>query len=165
MMTPDLLKRLSARFGWRGLWLIAVGALYVGIGAAVALTPPVGSAPHSWVLYEYASPVLRGIAWALCGMFAIGVGMRGPGRNDAKGHVALYIMPTIRLASYVVSGVVNLATWAIHSQVPQVHVAGWPSSWYSALVWGAFYVMLAIGAAWPNPAPVLPKPPLEARQK
>lgn len=153
------MTRLAARFGWRGLWLMLLGAFFFLFGVGIVLDP---LEPRPWVLYEMLPPVVQASGWWITGAVAFWQGSRGPDRNDAWGHVALYLMPAVRLLSFAVSWAVYAITW-LGSRIGLVdEVIGYQQGWFAALIWSLISAMLALAAAWPNPVPSLPSPPADA---
>jgi hypothetical protein len=149
-------ERSAARFGWRGVYLQAIGFAWLLVGVAVLFAP---TEAHAWVLFDFAPPWLRAAAWAGSGVAAVVVGRRGPHQDDSLGHVALYLVPAARAASYGVSWVAWATSSIAHSLVhADVEVVGWQPALFPAVVWVAFIAMLSITARWPNPVP-LPHPP------
>lgn len=151
-----MVDRLAARFGWRGLWLMLLGAVWILFGLGVLLEP---IEPRDWVLYEHLPPVVQAAGWWLTGLVAIRQGSLGPNRDDSYGHVALYLMPAVRLLSFVVAWLVYLGS-LIGEQIGATDtVVGYQQGWFAALIWCLVSAMLALAAAWPNPIPPLPSPP------
>ncbi len=151
------MTRLAERYGWRGLWLMVMGTTWCFFGVGVLLSP---SNPEPWVLHQQIPVELRAAAWFLTGLFATWTGSRGPDRDDSLGHVALYVMPAVQLASFAVAWLIYVATSAIDQVNPGVDVTGYRNGWYSALIWLLVSTMLAVTARWPNPDPaLLPEPP------
>lgn len=152
-----MLRRLSGRYGRRGTWLIVLGVVWILFGAGVLLDP---TAPRSWVAYEYVPDWFEAGCWWLTGSLAVWQGFRGPERPDWVGHVALYVMPAIRVISFALSWVL----WLGSSILSPDHVIGWPGGWYAALVWSLVSVMLRLIADWPNPSRPIPHPPAGAAE-
>jgi hypothetical protein len=149
-------QRAAVRFGWRGVYLQAIGAAWVLIGAATTIEP-VQAQP--WVLIDYVPSWVRGLGWIVTGVVAIVVGRRNQ-VDDSLGHVALYLVPAIRAASYAASWVTWLSTSVAHNIVHRdVGVIGWRQAMAPAAVWLSVIVFLSICARWPNATP-LPHPPL-----
>lgn len=151
-----MLDRLAARFGWRGLWLMLLGSTWALFGVGVLLEPV---APRPWVLYEHLPPLVQATGWWASGVVAIWQGSKGPHRDDSVGHVALYLMPAVRLLSFIVAWVVYLGS-AVCDQIGASNtVIGYPNGWFAASIWCIVSAMLALAASWPNPVPPLPAPP------
>lgn len=150
-----MLRRLSGRYGRRGAWLIVLGAVWMLFGVGVTLDP---QPPRSWVAYDYVWPWLQAAAWVLTGAIAVQQGFRGPHANDWVGHVALYVMPAVRVISFALSWIL----WLCSSILTPDHVIGWSGGWYAGLVWSLVSVMLRLIADWPNPVRPIPHPPAGA---
>ena len=151
-----MLTRLGERFGYRGRWLIITGAAWLLFGFGTLYSP---LHPRDWVFHEQLPAWLNALGWVATGAVAIWQGLRGPGRQDYAGHVALYLMPALRIVSYGLSFVVFAATFLLHHLGVSVQVVGFSGGWYSVLVWSLVSFMLAAAADWPNPVPPLPRPP------
>jgi hypothetical protein len=151
-----MIERAANRYGWRGLWLILFGAMWVAFGFGQLQAP---TDRHQWVLFEYAPTWALVGGWVVTGAVAMWVGFRGPIRDDSLGHVALYVMPAIRVTSFLIGWVTWVATTATSKLTDDVPVTGWSGGWYAALIWGLISAMLLLGSRWPNPRPPLPKPP------
>lgn len=161
-----MLTYLSGRYGQRGVWLIVLGAAWIAFGIGVLLEPV---EPRSWVLYEQIPTPVQAIGWWLTGGAAIATGLRSTvGKvNDWPGHVALYLMPAVRLCSFTLSWLLWLTSTAmvhtgwLHSAV----VIGVSEAWYAALIWLLIAVMLRLVADWPNPERPIPRPPADASER
>lgn len=154
-------ERGAGRFGWRGIYLQAIGTCWVLIGLATVST---SSDPHSWVLFDYVPPWVRAIAWVVSGGTAVVVGRRGSDQDDSAGYVALYLVPATRCASYAVSWLAWAGSSLAHALVHhEVTVVGWQPALYPMFVWFALLGMLSIEARRPNPLP-LPRPPDHAAE-
>lgn len=154
-----MIDRLADHFGWRGCWLMLMGTFWILFGIGICLEPV---RPRDWVLYEYLPPLVQAAGWWATGLIAIWQGYRGPNRIDAVGHVALYLMPAVRLLSFAVAWLVYLgSTAAMHAGWTD-DVIGYPNGWFAASIWVLVSSMLGLGASWPNPTPPLPAPPLDA---
>lgn len=156
-----MLAYLSCRYGRRGTWLIVLGTVWFLFGVGVLLDPV---PPRSWVLYETVPTLLEAAAWWLTGLVAISQGLRGPRHVDAYGHVALYLMPAVRVFSFAMSWVI----WCVSSAGDSIGLwegrIGWSGGWYAALVWSLVSVMLRLIADWPNPLRPIPHPPAGASE-
>jgi len=151
-----MIDRLAARYGRRGCWLMLLGAMWLLIGGGTFLDP---LAPRPWVLLELAPPWAVAMGWWVTGVLAIFQGRRGVVEDDSLGHVALYVMPMIRVGSYLICTAVYGTTLVLTELGRMDGPVGWSGAWYAALVWSLMPLVLAVVAAWPNPAPLLPKPP------
>jgi hypothetical protein len=157
-----MLDWLSDRYGRRGAWLLMFGGLWIVFGLGQLLEP---TPARSWVLYEHLPVIVEAVAWWITGAVAVGVGLRGHARPDALGHVALYLMPAIRVLSFTLSWLIYavsstgaaLGLWHTHM--------GWSGGWYAALVWSLISVMLRLIADWPNPGRLIPRPPAGAAER
>ena len=147
---------LGERFGYRGLWLMLAGVAWIlfGFGVWQSHNPP-----RPWVLHEILPDLLQACGWWVTGAVAIWHGLRGPGRPDWRGHVALYLMPALRVLSYGLSWVAWLISDAMVRQGIAEQTVGFDKGYYAALLWLMLSVLLAVASAWPNPAPPLPMPP------
>lgn len=152
-----MIGRLANRYGYRGLWLIVMGATWCvfGLGALVAPELPA----RSWVLIDMVPDEVRSAGWILTGAVAVWQGHRGPSIDDSKGHVALYVMPAVQVISFAMSAVIYTGTAGLAKLGELDQVSGWSGAWYATLVWSFVSLMLALAAAWPNPKPPLPCPP------
>lgn len=154
-----MLNRAALRYGWRGLWLMVVGGMWVLFGLGVLQQP---NPPRSWVVYEYVPAAAQALGWWLTGCVAIWQGMRGAGRDDSTGHVALYLMPAARLLSFLLSWLIYLGCQLVAVFGYDGPSIGYSGGWYAALIWSLVSLMLALAASWPNPEPPLPRPPAAA---
>lgn len=151
------MTRLASRYGWRGLWLMVIGAMWVVLGSGVLFLP---EDPQAWLVHQQIPLPVRAGMWICTGAYAIWTGLRGPDTDDHLAHGALYLMPALRLFSYLVAWFTFLATSLAHHVNPAIEVSGLKLGWFAALIWALFCVMLAVGARWPNPDPgLLPMPP------
>lgn len=158
-----MLFRLSLRYGWRGLWLMVMGAMWIAFGFGVLNQP---DASLSWVLYQYFPPSVQAAGWWITGAVALGQGLRGPVRDDSLGHVALYLMPAVRMISFLLSWLIFLGSEVAQNNGWFEHSIGYSGGWYAAFIWSLISLMLGLGASWPNPEPpVIPMPPPSARHK
>lgn len=154
-----MLRRLSGRFGRRGTWLIILGFVWVLFGLGVLLDPtPV----RSWVLYQQVPLGVEAFCWALTGGIAIWQGWQGVDHDDTPGHVALYVMPAVRVVCFALSWVL----WLVSEVLVRLDMAhcsiGWSGGWYAAVVWALVSLMLRLIADWPNPSRPIPHPPVGA---
>jgi hypothetical protein len=147
---------LAERYGWRGLWLMLMGTVWFLFGIGTLMTPV---APRSWVLHEHIPSASTAAIWMASGALAVRVGLRGAGRDDSAGHVALYLPVALRVVSFWLSWLVWLASSLTTQLGLTATTIGYRDAWYSALVWSLVSVMLAITSRWPNPVPPLPAPP------
>lgn len=151
------MTKLAQRYGWRGLWLMVIGTMWILFGAGVLFIP---DQPETFLVHQQIPVEIRAGTWALTGGWAFWTGLRGPDTDDHLGHGALYVMPALRLFSYLASWLTFVGTSALHHYYPAVRITGLEIGWYAALIWALFCVMLAVGARWPNPDPgLLPMPP------
>lgn len=154
-----MLRRLSGRYGRRGTWLIVLGVVWIFFGAGVLLDP---NPQHSWVIYECVPLGVQAAAWWVTGSIAVLQGLRGPSHVDTLGHVALYVMPAVRVIAFALSWVL----WVVSSLLVRLDVAhasiGWSVGWYAAVVWSLVSLMLRLIASWPNPERPIPRPPVGA---
>lgn len=151
-----MIRVLVARYGHRGVWLISLGVIWCLIGFGTLIGP---IDPRPWVLIELAPQWVVAGAWWLSGVVAIVAGFRGRGVDDSVGHVALYVMPFLRVFSFAASWLLWLGTAVLNHFDLVENTLGWRDGWFAALVWAAFSMFLALGAAWPNPEAPLPAPP------
>lgn len=157
-----MIDGLADRYGWRGLWLMLLGSIWIVFGVGVFLEP---IAPRSWVLYEHLPPVVQATGWWVSGVVAIWEGTRGSNRDDSRGHVALQLMPAVRLASFLMSWLVYLGSLAAVETGSVDVVIGYKQGWFAALIWVLVAAMLWLASAWPNPEAPLIRPPDEALRK
>ena len=151
------MTKLASRYGWRGLWLMVIGAMWVVFGLGVLFIP---EQDQAFLVHQEIPVEIRAGMWALSGAWAFWTGTRGPDTDDSWGHGALYVMPAFRLFSYLATWITFVGTSTAHRFEPDVRVVGLELGWYAALIWALFCVMLAVGARWPNPDPgLLPMPP------
>lgn len=149
---------LSARYGRRGAWLIILGAVWFVFGLGVLLDP---IPPRPGVLSDYLPAWVDAAGWWVTGVVAVAAGLRGD-REDWWGHVALYVMPAVRLVSFAFSWLLWLGSSVVAATFPDAHVLGWAPGWYAASVWLLVSLMLRLIADWPNPVDhttALPFPP------
>lgn len=156
---------LAQRYGWRGLSLILLGSVWLVVGAGVMAQD---RQSRSLLAMDYLPPLLIGACWWATAAVAILQGLRGPGRDDTTGYVALFIMPAFRCAAYLVAWAlwwgaqIVAEVWATFGwgTVPQV---GHREGWFAALVWGTIVVFVFITARRPESVVVLPPPPEAGR--
>ena len=148
-----IIERGAERFGHRGVLLILVGIMWVGIGIGIEFNP--AQRPEGvLVLHELLPDWLRAGAWGLSGLWAIVVGLRGRRADDTTAYVAIMLMPLERLVSFALSWVIYVATLGLnHFGLLDIDVTGYNRGWYSALVWLIVVVLLQVVAGWRNPAP------------
>lgn len=146
-----MIDRLTTHLGFRGTWLVLLGLIWVTFGVGMLVGDPETVRPY--VLHHLLDYQIRAGFWIATGLIAVAVGLAGDRRNDWPGHVALWVMPTLRLLSFGVSWLIWLLTGLIDEPV------GNPLGWYSLLIWGAIVAMLRVVAGWPNPSPRPPAPP------
>lgn len=158
-----MLGRLAARYGRRGAFLIITGAAWFAFGLSVFLAPP--ESPRSWVLHDQIPTWLEGVAWFASGAVAVWQGLRGPARHDWLGHVALYVMPAVRVISFTIAWLLWVASTALVAAGITAHTIGWSGGWYAALVWSLISLMLRLVAEWPNPIAAIPAPPAHAAEE
>ena len=127
---------------------VGAGAVILAI-AAIAARRRLTQAVSFRLLFAILVAVIAVAMW---------VGFRGPIRDDSLGHVALYVMPAIRVTSFLIGWVTWVATTALSTLYDGVEVTGWSGGWYAALIWGLISAMLLLGSRWPNPRPPLPRP-------
>lgn len=157
-----MIERAAARYGWRGLWLVLVGATWLLFAAGQLATP---IEPRPWVLHEHLPGWFTAGGWAITGAVALWTGTRGRVVDDSLGHVALYLMPAIRILSYAAASLVWAITYTLHHLISaDVKVTGYAGGWYAALLWGLISTMLLVASRWPNPRPPLPRP-LSSREE
>lgn len=162
-----MIQKLSTSYGHRGLWLMTMGLIWVvfGIGALIdgALVPDRPYVAHDLIPHD-----LQATAWVITGGLAIVYGHRGPGKNDAVGHVALYIVPAVWTASFAASWIVYVSTSILTALGAMRAPEGFDRGWYSALIWAVIVVMIRLVSSWANPstamipAPRLPGPSADA---
>lgn len=157
-----MIDRLADHFGWRGLWLMLLGTFWVIFGIGVLLEPV---APRPWVVYEHLPVLIQAAGWWTTGLAAIWQGSRGPDRDDSTGHVALYLMPAVRLLSFAVAWLVYVVSMVTTQVGVTDTVIGYPNGWFAASIWCLVSAMLALAASWPNPIPPLPSPPASATDR
>lgn len=146
---------LSIRYGHRGCWLMLLGLFWIMFGVASMLNPDTG---EPWVLISYAPPVIQAACWWVTGGIAVTSGMMGKRRDDTVGHVALYLMPAIKVLSLSFSALIYGLSLALVWGNVMDHAIGYADGWYPALVWVLVSACLVLAASWPNPAapPVMP---------
>lgn len=157
-MRPNVgaaVARAADRYGWRALWLMVVGSawLLIGLGTWVEgnNTP--------WVPLQQLPQWLVAIGWWITGGIAIGTGLRGRILDDSTGHVALYVMPAIKVLSWTTAWLLSAASPLLLSAGVVSEPIGYGRGWYAAAIWLATSAMLAVTAGWPNPSRIIPKPP------
>lgn len=154
-----MIARLSGRFGQRGVWLMVIGVTWILFGVGVLLEP---TPKRPWVLYEQVPIEIQAGVWVITGAIAIWQGARGPKVDDSLGHVALYLMPAVRVLSFGLSWLLYLGSAvAMHFGFADTTI-GLAQGWYAAVVWAVVSLMLALAASWPNPVTPIPRPPASA---
>lgn len=154
-----MLRRLSGRYGKRGLWLIVLGTVWMVFGLGQLLEP---NAPRAWVFYELFPVWVQAAAWLVTGGVALWQGWRGPHVDDSLGHVALYLMPAVRVVSFLLAWLIFLGSTLLTWMGVTDDVIGLANGWYAAGVWALISLMLALVASWPNPDMPIPRPPTRA---
>lgn len=127
-----------------------------GLGAMLdgALVPDRPYVAHDLIPHE-----IQAAAWLFTGGVAIYYGHRGPGRNDALGHVALYIVPAVWTASFAASWAIYASTSILTALGLMAEPVGFDRGWYSALIWAVIVVMIRLVSSWANPVtPTIPAP-------
>lgn len=155
---------LSGKFGYRGAWLLILGTVWVLFGVGVIVEVP---EPRPWVLYEYLPQWTQAAGWWITGGIAIWQGARGPAcpdRPDVLGHVALYLMPALRMVSFALAFLLWLGSRVAVELSLTHHVIGFREGWYAAFVWAFVVVMLHHAASWPEPHRPIPRPPVGAAE-
>ena len=142
------MTELASRFGYRGLWLIVAGAAWIMFGCGVAYSP---TPDRAWVLHEQIPDLVSAACWWLTGVIAIWQGTRGPGRSDYLGHVALYLMPAIRVVSYGLAWIAWLVSTSLADQHLLAEPIGYEYGYYAAGLWLLVSALLGVAASWPNP--------------
>lgn len=154
----NLVDKSANQLGWRGLWLVVVGVVWLCLGVGTLLEE---GNPIPWVPLQQAPPLLVAAGWWITGGVAIWTGMRGKVADDSWGHVALYVMPAAKVLSFSVAWLIALASPVMMSVGLTDEPIGYMRGWYAALIWGVVSVMLAVTAGWPNPPPCVPTPPAD----
>lgn len=136
--------RKPRQIGRRGAVLLILGLIWIILGLGVLDSGGISDE----LLHERLSPTLRGAAWIVTGLVAIGYAFRPTGLGDQVGFAALYLMPAVRVASYTTA-------W-VDSLIP-VGGPGYESGWRFAAIHAAIVTAVAITAGWPEP-PRTPRP-------
>ena len=139
-----MLLRLSGRYGWRGVWLIVAGTVWIVMGVGQLFFP---FPDNPWVLFQRLPDPVLATGWWITGLVAIGQGLAcSPrvDRTDALGHVALYLMPAVRVVSYSIAWLLSVGGWFAGHVGYGGRPVGDPDAWYSALLWIAFSALLAV---------------------
>lgn len=128
------------KFGRRGSILTILGAIWIGTGLSIIVTPPseVYSLLSGW---EWA----RGLAWIATGCAALWFA-RKPQGEDAWGFTALYLMPAYRVIAYA-AGMVN------YFIEPEIGAGGSARAIVQVFTWLTIMVLIAVMAGWPEPEP------------
>lgn len=153
------MQRLAVRFGWRGLYLMVMGIVWVAVGLAVTA---VNAPHHPYVLFQYLPLGIEGGAWVVTGTLAAWVGSRGATDDDSLGHVALYLMPAVRCGSYMVSWLVWAATTVLHGLGGDITPSGYEVGLLAAIIWAAMIALITVCSRWPNPTYLVPHRPKAA---
>lgn len=154
-----LILRLALHYGHRGLWLIVMGSIWCIFGVGIVLGGASDDRP--FVLHQMLPDGVQASAWALTGAYAIWHGLRGPGRDDSSGHVALYLVPAAWTASFAASVLIWYATGSARWLGFDVPREGYDRGWYSALLYAIIVAMIRLVSSWANPsAPTIPVPEL-----
>ena len=154
-----MLTRLSGRYGWRGVWLIVAGSVWIALGVGQFFFPlPI----NRWVLFQHLPNAALAAGWWSTGLVAVGQGLRSSAfddRPDTLGHVALYLMPAVRVVSYSLAWLMSVGGWIAGQLGYHIGSVGDTNAWYTSLVWLLVSLMLVVAASWPNPQPPMPRPP------
>ena len=132
-------RRQFHRVGRRGAVLISYGILWCLFALATAAEPSRGSAN---LLHERIPDRITAAIWLVTGLVAIVHAWAPPGRSDAPGFIALYLMPTFRALSYVLGWIDSFDGHG-----------GSARGWLAALFYVAFMSTIVIVAGWKEPAP------------
>lgn len=124
--------------GRRGTVLTLLGALWVGMGLGVLVTP---SSELYWMLAV--ADVPRGIAWIGTGLLALWFA-RKPQGVDAPGFAALYLMPAYRVIAY------SVGTWEYMTGTA-VGLGGSARGIVQVLMYAAVVFLVAVIAGWAEP--------------
>ena len=129
------------RLGFRGRFLLLVGAAYLAQG--VAATEDWGIAPH-----DLAPPWARAALWIVAGLIAIVTAWRPVRDVNPAGWLALYIPPALWSVSYMISWIASL--------VPELDLPGnghgYPGALMYALIWAMVVAVVLVCSDWPEPA-------------
>lgn len=122
--------------GKRRRVLLAVGLLWLltGIGSLV------GPQPLAWQFVPLLRDSPLGAGWLLTGTLAVAVALRPrvlP--HDGAGFAALYVMPAVYAAAYLIAWIDSLAP---------VGGPGYPRGWIAALSYVAICAVVMICSDW-----------------
>lgn len=133
----SILRQCYRRLGFRGRFLLLVGAAYLAQGAASL--DHWGLAPH-----DLAPPAARALLWAVAGAVAIVTAWRPVRSTNPLGWAALYIPPAVWCVSYTLAFISYL-----------VPAAGFPYAYSGGLayaaVWGLVVAAVMVCSDWPEP--------------
>lgn len=139
-MARRFLPRPARALGHRGEMLTVYGSLWVIFGIGLLIEGDPASRIVTPLVFIPAEA--RALAWILTGVWAIFIAWRPITRyRDASAWVALYLMPAIRAASYLIAWVDSHIPWGADG-----HPSGWlHATLYGAIVWGVWAC-----ARWPE---------------
>ena len=141
------LPRTVRQVGRRGTALLMLGVLWLLLGYSVFLSMDIPTEAPEGVFHLLIPADVRGFLWMLTGGTAIVAAFRPPGFSDAFGWTALYVMPALRLVSYL-SGWLD---WIVPFGTP-----GYERGWVPAITWAVIVVLIATCAGWPEPIKRVP---------
>lgn len=151
---PDLPRRRGWRqwlprcprdINKREQMLMMLGLIWILIGLSTLETT--GSRPMT-ILHEHLPTSVRGYLWIGTGLIAIASAWRPPGLKDTFGWTALYVMPTLRVISYLLAWA---ASWDGIPLVNWAFTDAYPNGWRFAAIYLAQSLTVIICSGWPNP--------------
>lgn len=129
-------KRLTARLGRRGAFLVSLGLAWVAYGFAfLATSRPAAQREGLTVLSRYVSHDAQGFIWLACGIVAVIFGCVWRVGDDQIGFTAL-IAPS--------------ALWSISYFADWVLVSDYSRGWVVAVTYAAISAAIYIASGWPE---------------
>lgn len=139
------LPRHSRNISKREQMLMMLGFIWILIGFSTFETA--GTRPAT-LLHEYPPTSLRGGLWIGTGLLAFAAAWRPPGMKDTFGWAMLYVMPTLRVVSYLLAWI---ASWDWIPTENLTFTEPYSNGWRFAAVYLAQSLTIVICSGWPNP--------------
>src|SRR4051812_36799177 len=125
--------------GRRGALLLTLGLVWVLTGLATFGTPAIPDADWAW--FEDLPTWPRALLWISTGLVAIVFAGYPKSHSDAPGFAALYIVPFLKLLSFLTGWFVSL--------LPDQE--GFSRGFLSGMIYGVVLIILVICAGWKEP--------------